>query len=104
QSWKAARTNAAIQARMEEAIEEASRISDRIRSAPEYLEGFAAGVDKQRDRSFGDCGSLPGSSFSPDSAGGGKSSDWRRGHEDGQRLAYNLELLRRLKGCFVPVP
>lgn len=104
QSWKAARTNAAIQTRMDAAIEEASRISDRLRSTPEYLEGFAAGVDKQRDRSFGDCGSLPGSSFSPDSAGGGKSSDWNRGYEDGQRLAYNLELLRRLKGCFVPVP
>jgi hypothetical protein len=104
QSWKAARTNAAIQTRMDGAIEEASRITDRLRSEPEYLEGFAAGVDKVRDRTFGDCGSLPGSSFSPDSAGGGKSSDWNRGYEDGQRLAYNLELLRRLKDCFVPVP
>lgn len=103
ESWKAARTNAAVQARMDDAIEEASRISDRIRSTPDYLEGFAAGVDKVRDRSFGDCASLTGTSFSPDSAGGGKSSDWKRGYEDGQRLAFNLELLRRLKGCFVPV-
>jgi hypothetical protein len=103
ESWKAARTNAAVQARMDEAIEEASRIADRIRSSPDYLEGFAAGVEKLRDRSFGDCGSLTGVSFSPDSAGGGKSSDWKRGYEDGQRLAFNLELLRRLKECFVPV-
>jgi hypothetical protein len=103
ESWKAARTNAAVQARMDDAIEEASRITDRIRSSPDYLEGFAAGVDKVRDRSFGDCGSLTGASFSPDSAGGGKSADWKRGYEDGQRLAFNLELLRRLKGCFVPV-
>lgn len=103
ESWKAARTNAAIHDRMDKAIEEASRIADHLRPSPEYLDGFAAGVEKLRDRSFGDCGSLPGAFFSPDSAGGGKSSDWKRGYEDGQRLAFNLELLRRLKECFVPV-
>jgi hypothetical protein len=104
ESWKAARTNAAVQDRMDDAIEEASRISDRLRSDPEYLEGFAAGVETVRDRSFGDCASLTSTAFSPDSAGGGKSPDWRRGYEDGQRLAFHLELLRRLKECFVPVP
>jgi hypothetical protein len=103
ESWKATQTNAAVQARMDGAIEEASRITGRLRSTPDYLEGFAAGVEKQRDRSFGDCPSLTAASFNPDSAGGGKSPDWKRGYEDGQRLAFNLELLRRLKGCFVPV-
>lgn len=103
ESYKAARTNAAVQERMDDAIEEASRITDRLRSDPEYLEGFAAGADEVRDRSYGDCGSLLSSSFSPDTRSG-KSSDWKRGYEDGQRLAYNVELLRKLKGCFVPVP
>lgn len=104
ESWKAAQTNAAIRERMDDAIEEASRIADRLRPSPEYLDGFAAGVEKLRDRSFGDCPSLPGAFFSPDSAGSGKSSDWKRGYEDGQRLAFNLELLRRLKECFVTAP
>lgn len=102
-SWKAAQTNAAVQARLDDAIDEAARIVDRIRSEPDYVEGFAAGLKKARDRSFGDCGSLLSSTFYS-STSGGKSSDWRRGAEDGERLGYHLELLRRLKDCFVPVP
>jgi hypothetical protein len=101
--WKAAQTNAAVQARMDRAIEDASRASDRVHSDPEYLEGFAEGIEKVRDRSFGDCGSLLDSSFNP-AGGGGKGSDWKRGYEDGQRLGWNLELLHRLRECFVPVP
>jgi hypothetical protein len=104
ESWKASQANAAVLARMDRAIEEAARINDRLRSEPEYLEGFAAGVDKGQDRHLGDCPSLLNSSFSPDSGDRGRGSDWKRGYEDGQRLAWNLELLRKLKGCFVPVP
>ena len=101
--WKAQQANAAVQARMESAIEEASRLGDRVRSDPEYLEGFAAGMEEVRDRYYGDCAALANASFSPDSRSG-KSADWRRGYEDGQRLGFNLELLRRLKECFVPPP
>jgi hypothetical protein len=104
ESWKAARTNAAVQERMDEAIEEASRIADRVRTDPDSAEGFAAGLEKARDLSFGDCPSLLTRTFSPSSGGIGKSSDWRRGYEDGQRLGFDLELLRRLRDCFVPVP
>ncbi|HWM93051.1 MAG TPA: hypothetical protein VN493_19965 [Thermoanaerobaculia bacterium] len=102
ESWKAAQTNAAVQDRMDDAIEEAARINDRLRSNPEYLEGFAAGVEKAKDRHHGDCPSLLRSRFSPDSGKGG--GDWKRGYEDGQRLAWNLGLLRKLRECFVPVP
>jgi len=101
ESWKAAQTNAAVQARMDDAIEEAARINDRLRSDPEYLEGFAAGVEKAKDRHHGDCPGLLRSTFSPESKGSG---DWKRGYEDGQRLAWNLALLRKLRECFVPVP
>ena len=59
------------------------------------------GVEKAKDRHHGDCPSLLRSTFSPDSKGDG---DWKRGYEDGQRLAWNLELLRRLKDCFLPIP
>jgi len=98
ESWKAAQTNVAVQDRMDRAIEEAARINDRLRSDPKYLEGFAAGVDRAKDRVHGDCSALIRSTFSPDSKGDG---DWKRGYEDGQRLAWNLELLRKLKECFV---
>lgn len=101
ESWKAVQTNAAVQDRMDDAIEEAARINDRLRSNPEYLEGFAAGVDRAKDRHHGDCPGLLRSTFSPEGKGSG---DWKRGYEDGQRLAWNLELLRKLRECFVPVP
>jgi hypothetical protein len=101
EAWKAAQTNTAVQARMDDAIEEAARASDRMRSDPEYLEGFGAGVEKARDRVHADCPGLLRSTFSPESKGSG---DWKRGYEDGQRLAWNLELLRKLRACFVPVP
>lgn len=103
ESWKASQVNVAVQARLDRALEEATRVADRIRSDAEYLQGLAAGVEKARGRYLGECSTLIGSDFSPDS-GSGKSSDWRRGYEDGQRLAYNLELARRLGDCFVPVP
>lgn len=103
-AWKARQTNAAVQAKMDETIEDASRLGERVHSNPDYLDGFAAGMDKVRDRTSGDCGSLLSAYFSPSSGGGGKSSDWKHGYEDGQRLGHDLELLRRLRGCFVPVP
>ena len=99
ESWKAAQVNLAVQERMDDAIEEAARINDRMRSDPEYLQGFAAGVEKEKDRHHGDCPSLLRSTFRPENKGSG---DWKRGYEDGQRLAWNLELLRKLKECFVP--
>ncbi len=101
--WKVQQANVAVQARMDEAIEDASRVSERVHSAPGYLEGFGAGMEAVRDRYYGECGTLVTASFSPESRSG-KSSDWRRGFEDGQRLGFNLELLRRLRECFVPVP
>jgi hypothetical protein len=100
--WKASQKNAAVQARMETAVEEASRIGERVHSDADYLQGFAAGMERGRDRYLGDCGSLASASFYPDSGKG--SSEWKRGYEDGQRLGWDLELLRRLKECFVPVP
>lgn len=105
ESWKATQLNAAVQARMDRALDETARISDRIRSDADYLEGFAEGVERVRNRSYpSDCGNLVDAYFQPDSAGSGRSSAWRNGYEDGQRLTFNLELLRRLRDCVVPVP
>jgi hypothetical protein len=102
-AWKAAATNVAVQTRIGEAIEEATRIADHVHSEPDYLAGFGAGLEQERDRSFSSCESALGSSFIPYSSGGrGKSHDWDRGNDDGQRLGYQLALLRAIKGCVVP--
>lgn len=102
QVWKAAQVNVAVQERIDRAIEEAARFQDQLRSSPEYLAGFAAGMERVRSRSYSSCEGLLSEGFYPDSKSG-ESGDYRRGYEDGQRLGYNLGLLRRLRGCFVPV-
>jgi hypothetical protein len=102
-AWKAEQANAAVAQRMDEAIEEAARIGDRIRSDPEYLDAFAAGVAKVRDVYFGDCASAVGARLYPETERG-RSQLWNDGYQDGQRLAWHLELLRRLRACHVLVP
>lgn len=106
-AWKAEQVNAEVQEKLDRASEEGIRVADRIDDDPEYLQGFAAGVERARHTyRRDDCEALLDTSF-PAFEGqppGGKDRDWERGYEDGQRLVYNLELLRRLPRCFVPVP
>ncbi|HVF58561.1 MAG TPA: hypothetical protein VNJ70_01920 [Thermoanaerobaculia bacterium] len=106
-AWKATQVNTEVQERIERATEEGTRLADRIDDDPEYLQGFAAGVERARDKYLSDdCESLLDGSFNSFSGSppGGKDRDWERGFEDGQRLVYSLELLRRLPRCFVLVP
>src|SRR2546428_5761994 len=51
--WKAQQANAAIQAKIDKALEETSRLTDRVTSDPDYLKGFAAGVDAHRGVDLG---------------------------------------------------
>jgi hypothetical protein len=102
-AWKAEQANLAVAARIDEAIEEAARVNDRIRSDPDYLAAFAAGVDEVRDVYFGDCASLVAARLYPETERG-RSPAWNDGYRDGQLLAWHLELLRRLRSCYVPVP
>ena len=74
-----------------------------MREDPEYLAGFAAGVERERDRSFGDCASAVTARLHPDTERG-EPDRWQDGYEEGQRLAFHLELMRRLVRCYVPVP
>jgi hypothetical protein len=96
-----------VQTRLERAGADAVRFADHIRDAPEYLQGFAAGVRRARDAYLGDdCGSLLASTLAGFTASppGGHERDWQQGYADGQGLVYSLELLQRLPRCFVPVP
>lgn len=107
QVWQAQQLNAAVAERIDEAIEEASRLVDRLDDDPEYLAGFARGVDRARDRHLGDdCDRLLSKSTYSFVAKPPKDEnrDWREGFEDGQRLVFHLEIARRLRRCFVPVP
>lgn len=103
--WKAQQTNAAISDRMARATHEATRIMDRISSSRGYLAGFAAGVESMRRWDEDSCSRLIDIRFSsvskkPDQSG----RDYRDGFLDGQELSFNLLLLDRLQGCFVPPP
>jgi hypothetical protein len=102
-AWKAAEINAAVDQRFAEAVEEATRIGDRIRENPDYLAGFAAGVAEVRDDYLGDCPALVDARIYPREERG-RGSVWNDGYADGQRLAFALELIRLLRGCYVPVP
>ena len=109
-AWKAEQANAAIRARLEQASEETSRITDRITGNPDYLKGFAAGVEAVKSMELSECDDLLARSFQnivpkpPTFAAtllGPAEADFQRGFQDGGRLVYGLELLRRLPGCMV---
>ncbi len=105
--WRAQQVNAAVAARIDEAIEEAARLIDRIDEEPEYLAGFARGIDRGRDRDLGsNCDRLLSASVYSfvDKPPKGESRDWREGYEDGQELVFYLEIGRRLRRCFLPAP
>jgi hypothetical protein len=112
-AWKAQQANASIQARLDKATEETSRLADRITSDPDYLKGFAAGVETMKAVDLSRCGDLISrdfASFAPApkqlaaAFAGEAASRYARGFQDGQRLVFGLESLRRLPQCMVPVP
>lgn len=104
--WKAEQTNTAVTAKMDDAAEEAADVADDIERDPEYLDGFAAGIEKMHRSGPSSCSSLVEASFSTwrDSPPSGQNSAWKRGWEDGQRLAFNVHLLDELRHCFVEIP
>lgn len=103
--WKAEQTNAAISARISTATREALRITDRIGNSPDYLQGFADGIDSMQDWRENDCDDLINIRFSSVSKRAKKDGrDYRDGFSDGQELEFNLILTDRLQGCFVPPP
>jgi len=111
-AWKAERANDAVQARLDQARDETSRLADRITSDPDYLRGFAAGIESMKEREPGGCGELVAldlASFDKQPAQQSASANEAqaradRGRRDGRRLVLGLEMLRRLPGCFVEVP
>jgi hypothetical protein len=106
--WQAEQVNVAVAARSDQALGDAIRGVDRVRSEPAYLDGFAAGVEAARSWSERSCDTLVSVTFGgaerqpPREKGGDRA--WCQGYRDGQELTFNLLLADRLRGCFVPVP
>jgi len=102
-AWKAAQVNGAVQAKIDESIEEANRAMREVGDGSDSLTSFAAGVRARRYDSFSSCESMLSDSFYP-SGGGGKEVRDSRAYAEGQRLAHALLLARELKKCFLPGP
>ncbi len=112
--WKAEQANAAIQARIDQAMTETTRLADRVSSDADYLKGFAAGIEAMRAVDLGRCGDLMSRDFksvAPAPArlalagfAGEAATRYTNGFQDGQRLVFGLESLQRLPQCLVPVP
>jgi len=112
-AWKAKQANASIQAKLDKAMEETARLSDRITGDPDYLKGFAAGVEAMKAIDLSRCNDLisrdyngfsTGTTRLAAAVGGEAANQYSRGFQDGQRLVFGLESLRRLPSCMVPVP
>src|SRR5262249_53766471 len=111
-AWRAQQANAAIQARIDRAAEETSRITDRMASDPEYLKGFAAGIEVVRSLELNECNDILSRDFdkiapAPTALAGfvnEAAGRYQRGYQDGARLLFGLESMRRLPGCMVQVP
>lgn len=99
-AWKLAQTNRAVQAKIDEAIDQANQAMERVNDGADALAAFAAGVRARRDESFGSCESMLGATFYAH----GSSGKEERAHAEGQRLAFYLALARELRKCFVEPP
>lgn len=104
--WTAEQLNHAVGARLDLAVRDAGGAAAAIRSDPEYLEGFAAGVDVMRGRWLPACDGAVSATLasSTDRPPSDASQSFKRGFEDGRTLLFNLRLADILRGCFVPVP
>ena len=121
-AWQARQTNIAVQARIDALVDDTSRIPERITGDPDYMAGFVRGVETGRSSRPDSCPGLmsvgsgttrlssgyQGAGAVPAGRGGTGETEaqarFNRGYADGVRLTQGLDAIRRLPGCFVPVP
>lgn len=100
EAWKAAQTNAEVQRKLDQALDDAAHVVEWSQGDADYAADFAAGLHERRYEEFSSCESALDSTFYV--RGSGKAS--KRGWEDGQRLAWAVHLAAALRGCFVTPP
>jgi hypothetical protein len=129
-AWQARQTNIAVQAHIDALVDDTSRIPERITGDPDYMAGFARGVETARSSRPDSCPGLmtvgtgtlhtgsghhgQATAVPAGRGGGGRAGGasgeseaqarYARGYADGVRLTQGLDAIRRLPGCFVPVP
>lgn len=110
--WRAQRVNEGVQAKLDYALTETTRLAYRLSSDADYLAGFARGVEAARSSGLRDCPVLlaldlnvtprrTAQARNLEETAGQRSE---RGFRDGSALVVGLEMLERLPACFVPVP
>jgi hypothetical protein len=97
EAWKAAQVNQAVGRKLDDALEQAEHVVEWSQDDPDYAADFVDGLRRRRNESFSSCASALDASFYVQ--GSGKKS--RRGWEDGQRLAWAVNLAAELRKCFV---
>lgn len=109
-AWKLERLNERTSSRFDTVLEKLSDSARRVSNDPSYLAGFSRGARAARSARFGPCEELLKSPLDEPSRqaaraypkkGKGQARESRAGFEDGYFLAYGVEFLRRLQGCFV---
>ena len=109
-AWQAEQLNLTVTAKKELALDEAGKVTARIRSDPPYLEGFASGAMRMRQWKTIECGELIAKPFPkvrhsvPEEHEGDGHESWREGFEDGQLIVYSVLMIERLPTCYVEVP
>jgi hypothetical protein len=107
-SWKAAEDQQAVDARLQAWTAQTTRLSSNIENDPDYLAGFARGVDEGRHTAVKSCEELartapapywPTASGAALAAKGGRQKAWARGYEDGVRLSQGLEAIKLMPAC-----
>jgi hypothetical protein len=106
EEWKREQVYAQIADRLGRALEEAVRITNRVKTGAAYGDGLAAGMRGYHGNLSGkDCPKLAEKSFYasggsvPSDYSGSSKKDWQNGHREGQLLAFNVDLAERLESC-----
>ncbi len=105
-AWKAEQHNRAVQKRIDEAIRISAGITHRVSGNPEYALGLVQGMKRMHDAYFGECDQILNAKFQSyrKRPPKGKTETWAEGFEDGQYLAFLIEIADRLSGCFIELP
>jgi len=117
-TWRAVQTNVLVQTRIDALVDETSRISDRIADDHDYLAGFGKGVAAGRAARPASCPELMAVGTAPvrprpgqapvalpaSGRAGDAQARFASGYADGLKLSQELDAIRRLPDCFVPVP
>ena len=102
--WKAEEINREFERRVDDALERASRLLERVDDDPDFGAGMAHGIEHMAGKHLPrDCDRLLASSFHTyhENADDSSSHAWEDGFDLGQDLAYHVELARRLRRCHV---